>query len=170
MAHILAVSDLASLGAPPELVEVWNKHVRELTGVQERPVRAGALDGQTNMLVVAPTSSGKTFVGELAATSSAYTHRQHAIFIVPFRALADERYDLFRERYGDLLSVVISTSDWTEFDADIRAGILNLAVMTYEKLMGFLVQQPDLIGRCTALGGITVRYGGRLPIRPHHDM
>src|SRR6266511_1298947 len=73
MAHVLAVSDLASLGAPPELVEVWNKHVRELTGVQERPVRAGALDGQTNMLVVAPTSSGKTFVGELAATSSAYT-------------------------------------------------------------------------------------------------
>ncbi len=70
MAHVLAVSDLASLGAPPELVEVWNKHVRELTGVQERPVRAGALDGQTNMLVVAPTSSGKTFVGELAATSS----------------------------------------------------------------------------------------------------
>jgi hypothetical protein len=45
-----------------------------------------------------------------------------------------------RERYGDLLSVVISTSDWTEFDGDIRAGSFNLAVMTYEKLMGFLVQ------------------------------
>jgi replicative superfamily II helicase len=101
--------------------------------------------------VVAPTSSGKTFVGELAATSSAYTRRQHAIFIVPFRALADEHYDLFRERYGDLLSVVISTSDWTEFDADVRSGSFNLAVMTYEKLRGFLVQQPDLIRRCTAL-------------------
>jgi replicative superfamily II helicase len=49
------------------------------------------------------------------------------------------------------LSVVISTSDWTEFDSDIRSGSFNLAVMTYEKLMCFLVQQPDLIERCTAL-------------------
>lgn len=151
MADVLAVSDLGPLGAPPDLVEVWSKHVRELTDVQERAVRAGALDGRTNLLVVAPTSSGKTFVGELAATSSAYTRRQHAIFIVPFRALADEHYYLFLKRYSDLLSVVISTSDWTEFDDDIRAGNFNLAVMTYEKLMGFLVQQPDLIGRCTAL-------------------
>ena len=46
---------------------------------------------------------------------------------------------------------MISTADWTEFDADIRAGNFNLAVMTYEKLMGFLVQQPDLIGRCATL-------------------
>jgi helicase len=151
MARMLAVSDLASFGAPPDMVDVWAKDVRELTEVQERAVRAGALDGRTNLLVVAPTTSGKTLVGELAAASSAYTRRQHAIFIVPFRAFADEQYDVFRERYGELLSVVISTSDWTEFDADIRAGSFNLAVMTYEKLMGFLVKQPDLAGRCTAL-------------------
>ena len=151
MARVLAVSDLPSLGVSPDLVAVWGRNVREFTDVQERAIRAGALDGHTNLLVVAPTSSGKTLVGELAAASSAYSRRQHAIFIVPYRALADEHYDLFRERYGHLLSVVISTSDWTEFDADIRAGSFNLAVMTYEKLMGFLVQQPDLIWRCTAL-------------------
>lgn len=151
MARMLTVADLVSLGAPAELVEVWNKHVSTLTDVQERAVRAGALDGKTNLLVIAPTSSGKTFVGEVAAASSAFTKRKHAIFIVPFRALADEHYDIFRERYSDLLAVVISTSDWTEFDADIRSGSFNLAVMTYEKLKIFLTQQPDLIGRCTAL-------------------
>jgi ATP-dependent DNA helicase len=150
MARML-VTDLVSLGAPPELVDVWAKHVSQFTDVQERAVRAGALDGRTNLLVMAPTSSGKTFVGELAATSSAYSRRQHAIFLVPFRALADEHYDLFRQRYGDLLTVVISTADWTEFDADIRSGSFNLAVMTYEKLKIFLAQQPDLLTRCTAL-------------------
>jgi ATP-dependent DNA helicase len=151
MAPMLAVRDLTSFGAPSDLVEVWESHVREFTDIQERAIRTGALGGQTNLLVVAPTSSGKTLVGELAATTSAYTRRQHAIFIVPYRALADEHYDLFRQRYSHLLSVVISTSDWTEFDADIYTGSFNLAVMTYEKLMGFLVQQPDLIRRCTAL-------------------
>ncbi|MGP3948454.1 DEAD/DEAH box helicase [Streptomyces sp. 7N604] len=148
---MIAISALASFGAPPELVAVWSQHVGDLTDVQERALRAGALDGRTNLLVVAPTSSGKTFVGELAATTSAYKQRQHAIFIVPFRALADEHYRLFRERYGHLLSVVISTSDWTEFDADIRVGNFNLAVMTYEKLMALSIQQPDVVERCTTL-------------------
>lgn len=148
---MLSIDDLGSYGASPDLLEAWRGQIGELTDVQERAVKAGALDGDTNLLVVAPTTSGKTFVGEMAATSSASTRRRHAIFIVPFRALAEEHYLLFRRRYGDLLSVVISTSDWTEFDADIRDGNFNLAVMTYEKLMGFLVHQPDLLERCTAL-------------------
>src|SRR5262245_61073960 len=139
----MLVADLVSLGAPREVADVWSKCVSDLTDVQERALRAGALDGQTNMLVMAPTSSGKTFVGEMAATSSAYARRQHAIFLVPYRALADEHFDLFRQRYGDLLTVVISTADWTEFDTDIRSGSFNLAVMTYEKLKIFLAQQPD---------------------------
>jgi len=151
MAGMLPISSLGPLGAPAELVDVWRDSVDILTDVQEKAVRAGALDGQTNLLVMAPTSSGKTLVGEMAATTSAYTRRRHAIFIVPFRALAEEHYELFRTRYAHLLSVVISTADWAEFDADIRAGNFNLAVMTYEKLTSFLAQQPDLLTRCTAL-------------------
>lgn len=147
----MLIDDLVTLGAPRELVNVWSRHVSDFTDIQDRALRAGALDGQSNLLVMAPTSSGKTLVGEIAATSSAYTRRQHAIFLVPFKALADEHYDLFRQRYGQLLTVVISTADWTEFDADIRAGSFNLAVMTYEKLKIFLAQQPDLLTRCTTL-------------------
>jgi helicase len=156
---MLSVNDLASFGAPRALVDLWSANVAELTDIQEKAVRAGVLDGATNVLAVAPTSSGKTLIGELAATSSAYTRRRHAIFIVPFRALAEEHFGLFRERYGSLLSVVISTSDHPESDADIRAGNFNLAVMTYEKLIGFLVHQPGLLDRCTALDDC-FRLGG----------
>ncbi|MFF2641100.1 DEAD/DEAH box helicase [Streptomyces niveus] len=145
------VADLATHGASPQLLDVWSQKIQALTDVQERAVRAGALDGRTNLLVMAPTSSGKTFVGEMAASQSAFSSRQHSIFIVPFRALADEHYETFRERYEHVLSVVISTSDWSEYDDDIRAGNFNLAVMTYEKLIAFLAQQPDLIERCTTL-------------------
>ena len=150
-APVMTISELVAFGASPDLITTWGQDVQNLTDVQERAVRAGALDGHSNLLVVAPTSSGKTFVGEIAAASSALAHRRHAIFIVPFKALAEEHYYLFRDRYRDLLSVVISTGDWSEYDADIRAGNFNLAVMTYEKLMGFLVQQPDILARCTVL-------------------
>lgn len=107
--EMLSVIGLAAHGAPSALIDVWANHVHDLTDIQERAVRAGALDGASNLLVVAPTSSGKTFVGEMAATASAFARRRHAIFIVPFKAVAEEHFLLFRERYGDLLSVVIST-------------------------------------------------------------
>lgn len=147
----MRVSDLIRFGAPTPLVKVWAEYFQELTEIQGKAVDAGVFDGKTNLLVVGPTSSGKTLVGEMAAASSSYRTRRHAIFVVPYRALADEHYANFRARYGDLLNVVISTSDWTEFDDDIRAGNFGLAVLTYEKLMGLLVEHPQLLDRCSVL-------------------
>ncbi|MGB2783201.1 MAG: DEAD/DEAH box helicase, partial [Atribacterota bacterium] len=44
-----------------------------------------------NLLVIAPTSSGKTFIGEMAAIAQA-VHLRKTIYLVPSRALADEKY------------------------------------------------------------------------------
>lgn len=145
---MVKVQELEALGAPRELVERWAAEIDDLTEVQERAVRAGVLGGTTNLLVVAPTSSGKTLIGEMAASAATLrAGRRRSVFIVPFRALADEHFDTFRSRYGDLLTVTISTSDWTEFDEDIRRGNFHIAVMTYEKLTGFLVQDPSFLER-----------------------
>jgi replicative superfamily II helicase len=133
------------------MAKVWVEQIDELTEIQAKAVEAGVFDGKTNLLVVAPTSSGKTLVGEMAAASASYRTRRHGIFLVPYRALADEHYANFRDRYGELLNVVISTSDWTEFDDDIRAGNFGLAVLTYEKLMGRLIDHPQLLDRCSVL-------------------
>jgi hypothetical protein len=54
--EMLSVIGLAAHGAPPALIDVWAQHVQDLTDVQERAVRAGVLDGVSNLLVVAPTS------------------------------------------------------------------------------------------------------------------
>lgn len=147
----MRASDLDRFGGSSALVAAWTAQVDELTDVQARAVAAGAISGDNNLLVVAPTSSGKTFVAEMAAVSAAYRTRKHALFLVPFRALADEHFANLRSRYGHLLSVVISTGDWTEFDDDIRAGNFGLAVLTYEKLIGLLVEHPQLLDRCSAV-------------------
>src|SRR6266498_3119026 len=142
---------LLSFGAPQELASIWSQAVPNLTEIQRRSLEAGLLTSRPNLLVVAPTSSGKTFVGEMAAASGAMEDRRHSIFLVPFKALADEHFDLIKSRYHELLSIVISTGDWTEYDTDIRAGRFNLAIMTYEKLTALLVQTPELLNACTTL-------------------
>jgi helicase len=112
-------------------------------------VEAGVLEARQNLLVVAPTSSGKTLVGEMAAACIAFDGAgRHSIMVVPTKALAEEHFHRFRERYRDVLNVVISTGDWSEFDDDVRAGSFNLAVMTYEKLEIFLGQTAGVLDRC----------------------
>jgi len=100
------------------------------------------------MLVVAPTSSGKTLIGEMAAAQIAMTGQRHVFVSVPMKSLAEEHYFRLRERYGDLMNVVISTGDKLEHDEDIRHGYFDLAVLTYEKLAALIVQVPGLLTRC----------------------
>ena len=54
---------------------MWAKHVHDLTDIQITAVEAGVFDAKTNLLIVAPTSSGKTPVGEMAAASSNHRTR-----------------------------------------------------------------------------------------------
>ena len=52
-----------------------------------------------NLLVIAPISSGKTFIGEMAAVTQAI-HNKKTIYLVPLRTLAEEKYRRFLENQG----------------------------------------------------------------------
>jgi hypothetical protein len=73
----MCVSELIRYGAPPALAKVWTDEVTGLTEIQAAAVEAGMFDGRTNLLVVGPTSSGKTLVGEMAAATSSYRTRRN---------------------------------------------------------------------------------------------
>jgi replicative superfamily II helicase len=143
----MKVSDLK---ARQELLDAWSKDLpADLTQVQVAAVEAGVLEARQNLLVVAPTSSGKTLVGEMAAASLAFeASGRYSIMAVPTKALAEEHFNRFRERYRDVINVVISTGDWTDFDEDVRHGHFDLAVMTYEKLAILLGQAAGVLDRC----------------------
>jgi len=109
--------------------------ISEMLPAQSAAIDAGVLSGES-LLLIAPTSSGKTMVGELAAVHQALVQRKTAI-LVPFKALAEERYTDLQERWSRLnLQVALSTGDYPLFELDqLESGELDVVVFTYERFL-----------------------------------
>jgi helicase len=108
--------------------------ISSLTDVQVCALKAGVADGRS-MIVSAPTSSGKTLVGEIAILA-ALRDSVRVVYLVSHKALADQKYLDFVSRFGErasepIASVGLNTGDRAE--GDINA---QLMVATYEKALG----------------------------------
>jgi len=146
---MMKIASLEALNVDRDLLDIWQGSVGDhLLPVQERAVRELGLLGPHstgNLIVFSPTSSGKTFVGEMAAVQAARQDRK-VFYLVPLKALAEEKYQEFRDRYeGAGIRVVVSSRDHAEFDENIAKLQFGIAVVVYEKLQALLVGYPDLI-------------------------
>ena len=148
----LDLKSLAQHGVQQPLIEAWEADgLTTLTACQRQAFAHAPLWEGRNTLVVAPTSSGKTFIGEVMAAKSAYT-LDRAIFLVPFKALAEEKFSEFQARYREIgLPVVISDGDHTEFDHQIRSGDFGIAIIVYEKMIRLLIQSPGILAHCAVV-------------------
>jgi len=159
MSESMKIRNLKNYGIPSHIVNIWEKdYPRDLLPLQEDAVRNyGILNGNdpsevrlhgasnNNLLVVAPTSSGKTFIGEMAAIAQAI-HLRKTIYLVPLIALADEKYRHFKNLYSHCgIDIVISTRDRSEDDYNIISGDYDVAVMAYEKFNYFCFTCPRFL-------------------------
>jgi helicase len=88
------------------------------------------------MVVAAPTASGKTLIAEMAALE-AIRKGGKAVYIVPLRALASEKYREFREKYEPIgVRVGISAGDMDSSDPWLSR--YDLIIVTSEKLDSLL--------------------------------
>ena len=135
----------ADLGLHPELQSMIESRFDELLPVQSLSVRNGLFTGD-DQLVVSATATGKTLIGELAGIDRALQGEGTMLFLVPLVALANQKHEDFRDRYGDLgLDVTIRVGasrindDGTRFDpgADVIVG-------TYEGIDHALRTGKDL--------------------------
>jgi helicase len=142
----MRIAALEAFGIDNEIIDLWHRSGHDtLLPVQESAVRDHKVLDGNSLLVFSPTSSGKTFVGEMAAIRTARQNRR-VLYLVPQKALAEEKYREFRSRYGRFgVRVAISTRDRREFDAAINRGQFHIAVVVFEKMQGLLVTNPTLL-------------------------
>ena len=151
----MKMRNLEVWGVPSYIVDIWeNNYSSHLMPVQEKAVRyygvldykkRRGLDRNQNLLVVAPTSSGKTFIGEMAAVTQAI-HNKKTIYLVPLRTLAEEKYRRFKKIYNPCgIDVAISSRDRKEDDKRIGSGRFEIAIMVYEKFHYFLLKYPAFL-------------------------
>lgn len=142
----MKVHKLLRHGIPDSIIHRWEKtQGEELLPLQSQAiVNHGLLEGK-NLIICAPTSSGKTFCGEMAAVVNLFKGKK-AIFMVPLKAIAEEKYSDFVEKYAPPgIKVVVSTRDRQEFDRDIERGNFDLAIMIYEKFNQLLIKNLDIL-------------------------
>ena len=127
-----ALTDVSAPGFDEEIKESLTKWgISGVTDVQERAFAAGVAVGES-LVVCAPTSSGKTLVGEIAVLQALRASRR-SLYLVSHKALADQKFEDFRERFesetaNPAATVALSTGDRDE--GDLQGDIL---IATYEK-------------------------------------
>lgn len=83
-----------------------------LNPMQKSAVEKGLLDGK-NLVVSAPTASGKTLLCELAALNLFNNKKGKMIYMAPLVALVSEKYQSFKEKYSKLgVKTTMSVGDY----------------------------------------------------------
>ena len=125
--------DLKSIKSriPEELFAILEKEITGLRPAQEKSIKKGLLEGK-NLLVCTPTASGKTLIAELAALKSIIENKGKAIYIVPLKALASEKYREFKRRYDKVAKIALSIGDIDSSDSYLAE--YDLIFCTSEKL------------------------------------
>lgn len=98
---------------------------------QAKSIKAGLFE-RKSLLVCTPTGSGKTLVGELACVQSILSRCGKAIYVVPLKSLATEKYKDFQKKYGALCRIAITIGDLDGEDPNL--GTHDLIIATSEKL------------------------------------
>jgi helicase len=165
----MRIRNLEIYNVPSYILDIWEKNYSPyLLPVQKKVVKDYDIlnfnnSGKTkphsttlttpnnNLLVIAPPSSGKTLIGEMAAITHAI-HQQKAIYLVPFPFMAKDKYNYFKQLYTSRgLNIVISSRTRKEEDHKIINGDYDLAVVVYEKFNYFLLMYPGFLKEVSLL-------------------
>ena len=120
----------------------------ELWESQRKALSEGMLTSPYGFTIRMPTSAGKTRIAEIAIVNALVSGSyKKAIYVAPFRSLADEVEDTLSPILGDLglrVSSVLGGFEVDELEAQI-VNVADLIVTTPEKLTLLSRTRPELL-------------------------
>lgn len=126
------IRSLEKAGFPSALVDAWAAAIPSLNTLQLEAINAYDVLNGSHLVVSAPTSSGKTMVGELAALKCVL-ERRRAIFLLPLKALVADKRRHFQKTYGPFGVRTIEATGETDDISPLIRGQYDIALLTYEK-------------------------------------
>jgi replicative superfamily II helicase len=115
---------------------LFEQKIFKLRQIQKEAIQKG-LFFRKSFLVCAPSGSGKTLIGEISAVNNVFQKLGKSIYLVPYKALATEKYVHFKkayERFG--VKTELSIGDYDVDDS--RLAKADIIVTTYEKMDSIL--------------------------------
>lgn len=113
------------------IAELKKRGIGELFPPQELAVKSGLLDGK-NLVVAAPTASGKTLIATLSASRHLTSRLGKVLYLTPLRSLASEKYEEFSDFFRNLgYKVALSIGDYDSSDEWLER--YDVIVTTNEK-------------------------------------
>ena len=112
--------------------------LKELTELQDEVVRSTEFwNKNKNLLIQSTAGTGKTLLPLIALISNTIENRK-MLYLVPYRALLNEKYTQFRQYFSNENKIYRSSSDYFENDNEIFDGNCDIAIIIYEKLENYL--------------------------------
>jgi helicase len=143
------------LPIPNELKELLKKYnYNELYPPQEDAIKAGVLENK-NIVLASPTASGKTLVAELCILKNVLEKNGKSLYLVPLKALANEKYEEFmkysklKKSTGDHIKIAISTGDYDTVDPSLAN--YDIIVCTNEKADSLLRHKVHWINEVSTI-------------------
>jgi helicase len=139
------IDDLSGYGLPAGILERLHESIPSLNELQQEAInKVGLFTGQ-HLVVSAPTSSGKTMIGELAALFG-YSKAERTYMLLPLRALVNDKYDEFTRKYAAFgLRIIRSTGEIADDNDALLRGKFNIALLTYERFAALAVTMPHVL-------------------------
>lgn len=126
---------------PEKFYDTLKDKFKSLNPPQEKAIKAGLLEGK-NLLVCAPTASGKTLIAEMAMLKHILEKGGKAIYTVPLKALATEKFNDFKQRYEPLgIKVALSIGDLDSSDNYLNRD--DIIICSNEKLDSLIRHHAD---------------------------